>query len=184
MLTSAVRSNSSHPVNQSWWKPGRRKILCKVLQWSINIWSATWETGGRGERAAAEVEEVDEETLSGYQSGVKVPLEWQLHLVPSYSPLLFLPLTLGTLLNPHSSPPSHFRNALLALCAHQLAVMPVLAAGKPAGDICNHCKSLKSIWPCLVLAGLFRCRLCILQPGRCVAQHQRPILRKHRGLVR
>lgn len=36
---------------------------------------------GHGGKAAAEMEEVDEETLSGYQSDVEVPLKWQLHPV-------------------------------------------------------------------------------------------------------
>ena len=36
----------------------------------------------------------------------------------SYFPLLFLSLTLGILLNPHSSPPSHFRN----VCQHRMLI--------------------------------------------------------------
>ena len=44
-----------------------------------------------GGRAAAEMEEVDEETLSGYQSGVKVLLKWQLHPVHPVLPCFSCP---------------------------------------------------------------------------------------------
>lgn len=156
-----------------------RKILYKVLQCSINICPVMWETGHVAGRAAAEMEEVDEETLSGYWSSAKVTLK----------PICIMCVMLSLALpvpNPWDAPkrPSQSSQSLQkhqpASHAHCLAAW---TAGKATGDVSNHCEALTLTGPPLVLAGLFRCCLCILQPGRRVAQHQRPVLHQHGGVM-